>query len=162
MDVYIYFLFFCVFLYTVYRDDVHRKIKKTQTLFRLINTHHKSMFAIGYAMISIFVKTSYISVCQYFNKTLVQRDKNTHELTYHLGGQLYRIVITSKRGPRKVIQCFDADMTDCTEMISSYLGPSEDFHGQALSPNYFNKDVLTFSMSNGDEKSFNKDDPIVL
>ena len=75
---------------------------------------------------------------------------------------MYKMLVKPKRGPRKIVCCVDEQLKDWTDTLNAYFGPSEDFHGKVFTPRFFNSDSLTFSLSNGDEKTFAKDEPILL
>lgn len=76
-----------------------------KTLYSLVSTNHKKFLAITWVMASILLKTFYISIVQYFNNALVQVNKNTYELTYTVGGNMYKLLIRMKRGPKKAHLC---------------------------------------------------------
>jgi len=113
-------------------------------------------------MLCIIAKTFYLSVVQYFNNTLVQKDKNTFELTYTLGGSVYKMIVRVKRGPKKLIYAFNQDSQDVTEILQMYLGPNDDFHHGKFTPDYFGFETITVNLSDGEEKSFTRFQPIHL
>ena len=95
---------------------------------------------------------------QKWNKTLVQVSKNTFELTYSINGNMYKTLIFVRRGPKKLLLALDQNNADITDLISMYLGPNYDFHHNEFTPDYFDKDSITFHLSNGEEKTFNRYD----
>lgn len=141
---------------------VRRKAKKVHTLFRLVRTQHKNILKIVWVMTKILTKAMYVSLWQYMNNTVRQVDKNTFEITYVVGGNLYKMLVKVKRGPRKIIYCGDDMFNDLTNEVCSYFGPNEDFHGYEFTPHFFDTNSLTFHLSNGDEKTFTNDERITL
>jgi len=160
------FLFVLCGLTAVYlfnhRHTVIKKTKKMKTLFNLVRTQHRNIIRILWVMSILLAKTFYVWLCQSLNATFRQIDKNTFEVTYVVGGVMYKMLVKPKRGPRKIVCCVDEQLKDWTDTLNAYFGPSEDFHGKVFTPRFFNSDSLTFSLSNGDEKTFAKDEPILL
>ena len=144
------------------KDYVHKKAKKIRNLFHLVKTQHKNILKIMWVMMVLLVKAFYIWVCQTLNGTFRQINKNTFEVSYVVGGVMYKMLVKAKRGPRKIVCCVDDDLNDFTDTLNAYYGPSEDFHGHVFTPDFFNKNSLTFSLANGDEKTFSRNEVIVL
>jgi hypothetical protein len=144
------------------REPIRKRINKIKSLYALVSTHHKQIFTILRVMMSIVAKTIYLSIVQYFNKTMIQMDKNTYELTYTIGGNMYKMIIRIKRGPRKLIYAFDQDSKDVTEIIQTYLGPNDDFHHGKFTPDFFGFESITVNLSDGEEKSFTRFQPISI
>lgn len=143
-------------------DAIQKRYQKLKSLYSLVKTHHSQIRSIIWVMMCIIAKTMYLSIIQYFNNTLVQKDKNTYELTYTVAGSIYKMLIRVKRGPKKLINAFDHDGKDVTEIILSYLGPNEDFHHAIFTPDYFDKESITFHLSDGEEKSFTRFQPLLI
>jgi hypothetical protein len=104
----------------------------------------------------------YVFIYQKLSKNIIKRSTNQYDVHYLLGSRLYKIRIFSSRGPRKVLQVIDDKNNDVTTDIVSYLGPSEDFHGILYQPSHFDYEQLTFNLSNGDVKVFEKNEPIIV
>jgi len=104
----------------------------------------------------------YLSILQYFNKTLIQKDKNTFELSYTVCGNVYKMIIRVKRGPRKLIYAYDQDSKDVTETLQMYLGPNDDFHHAKFTPDYFGYESITVNLSDGEEKIYTRFQPITI
>jgi hypothetical protein len=75
---------------------------------------------------------------------------------------MYKMLVKAKRGPRKIICCVDENFQDRTDTLNAYFGPNEDFHGKAFTPEFFGCESLTFSLANGDEKTFSKYEPVIV
>lgn len=143
-------------------DSIMVRYHKLKSLYSLVSTHHKQIRYVIWAMLCIIAKTFYLSIVQYFNNTLVQKDKNTFELTYTLGGSVYKLIVRVKRGPKKLIYAFNQDSQDVTEILQMYLGPNDDFHHGKFTPDYFGFETITVNLSDGEEKSFTRFQPIHL
>lgn len=149
-------------LFYTNRNYIQSRVSKVKSLYSLVSSHHKEIFTIVWVMSSIVLKTFYLAVIQYFNKTMIQLDKNTYELTYTVAGNVYKMIIRVKRGPKKLIYAFNQDSKDITELLQMYLGPNDDFHHGKFTPDYFGHESITLNMSNGEEKSFTRFQPIAL
>ena len=148
--------------YFAKKDLVHKKARKVKTLFNLVKTQHKNIIKIMWVMTTLIMKTFYVWLCQTLNGTFRQINKHTFEVSYVVGGVMYKMVVKAKRGPRKIICCVDDSLNDYTDTLNAYYGPNEDFHGHVFTPDFFHKHSLTFSLSNGDEKTFSRNELIVL
>lgn len=155
-------LCFSAGFYVAKKETVHKKAKKIRNLFHLVKTQHKNIVSIVWVMLVLITKTFYVWLCQSLNGTFRQVNKNTFEVTYVVGGVMYKMLVKAKRGPRKIVCCVDDDLNDFTDTLNAYYGPNEDFHGHAFTPDFFHKHSLTFSLSNGDEKTFSRNEVIVL
>jgi hypothetical protein len=162
------YLFFTIILcfsagfYVAKKDLVHKKARKIRNLFHLVKTQHKNIIKIIWVMLTLISKTIYVWLCQSLNGSFRQLNKNTFEVSYVVGGVMYKMLVKAKRGPRKIICCVDDYLNDFTDELNAYYGPSEDFHGHVFTPDFFHRNILTFSLSNGDEKSFSRHEAIVI
>lgn len=138
------------------------KARKLKSLATLVRTQYKNIFMVIWVCTCIIAKNAYLTIAQKLNKSLVKIDKTTYELTYVINGIQYVLHIKVKKGPKTLIQALDKNDTDITEKIQAYLGPMENFHGQVFTPEFFGTDELTVSLSSGEDRTFHKDDQIVL
>lgn len=153
-------LLFFLLLLLLYdnRNYFMRMFEKAQIFFGFIRSsqNKKNMFLALYAMASILCLSYYLQFKQKWNKTLVQISKNSFELTYSLQGNVYKTLIYIQRGPKKLLMALDQNNDDITNLISMYLGPNNDFHHNKFTPDFFDKDSITFHLSNGEEKIFTR------
>lgn len=145
-----------------YSNTLYIKYDKLKSLNKLVATQYKNIFYIFWITLCILVKTMYIHLFQYLNKSIVKIDKNTYELCYAVNGNLYKILIKVKKGPRSVIQATDENDMDITQIMNTYLGPYENFHNTLFTPDFFGKESITFNLSTGNDISFTKNEVIKL
>ena len=138
------------------RAYIESRIVKLKNLYSLVKSHHRNILTVIWVMASILLKRAYLIVFQYLNKTIVQLDKNTFELTYSIGDNVYKIILKYKRGPRRVILVVDENFTDLTDEMQMYIGPNEDFHHHKFTPEFFGRENLTFQLSTGEERTFSQ------
>lgn len=158
------------FIYSMYSLDVFQstrntlaiKYKKMQSLSTLVKTQYKNIFMIFWVCLCIIVKNAYLTLCQKLNKSVVKLGKNRYTVTYVINGIQYSMDVQVKRGPKKLLQALDSDDNDITEVIQSYLGPMENFHGHSYTPEFFGTGEITISLSSGDELVFRGDETIRL
>lgn len=154
----------------VYHLEVHKslmnavaiKYQKCRSLVNLVKTQYKNIFMIFWVCLCLIVKNTYLIICQKLNKSVLKLGKNTYEVIYVINGIRYVMHIQAKRGPKMLIQALDALDNDMTEVIQSYLGPMENFHGQSYTPAFFGTSEVTLSLSTGEEKTFKENEPIKL
>jgi hypothetical protein len=93
---------------------------------------------------------------------MVKINKNTYQLTYVINGQLYKLIVKTRKGPKNVILATDENDEDITDIIHSYMGPCENFHGDTITPEFFGKNKITLNLSSGEDKTFDKTDAISI
>lgn len=102
-----------------------------------------------------------VTIYQKWNHMLVPDGKRQYELRYILNDRLYKIKIKAHRGPRTVVTVEDGWGVDVTDMVTPYLGPNEDYHGQQITPKQLGYDALTITRRNGETRSYQADDVLV-
>jgi hypothetical protein len=132
------------------------KMAKNFFGFILVSQQQRNILFALYKMGCILCKSYYLRIIQKWNKTLVQLNKNTFELTYTINGNVYKTLIFVRRGPKKLLLALDQDNKDMTDLITMYLGPNYDFHHNEFTPDFFDKETVTFHLSNGEEKTFTR------
>lgn len=108
----------------------------------------------------MFFKLMYISFIQYINKSVRIVGKNTYEVSYIINGKLYKMIVNVERGPSPILQISDENFEDITDEILPYLGPSNNWHKRKFCAFDFDKNSLTFELSNGEERIFEKEEII--
>jgi len=146
----------------IVKNNCQLKLEKWRQLNRLVATEYNGYFTILWISICMITKGIWINILQYCNNSITKINKKTYELTYILNGKLYKIIIENKPGPRKVLLVSDETQTDISHLVTPYLGPKEDFHGNTITPKFFNKKELIFDLSNGKELIFKENDKIVV
>jgi hypothetical protein len=107
-------------------------------------------------------KRKLINLCCKQHNTCKKIGKNLYEITYDIGNTTYKILTSKTRGPKKIIIAFDETGNDISDIIESYAGPLEDFHGRSYTPNMLGYKQITISLSNGDELFFEENKIIVI
>lgn len=154
LSVYFYiFIVLCIYL-LVTSKWVKEKYNKMSSLYQLVSTTHSGKLNILYVSGAILLKACYYFMLQKINKSVVKVDKNKYELTYFLNNKFYKINVYIKKGPKRVIQVYDNDLNDITDIMEPYLGPNEDFHKPTLTPESFNTESVTFNLADGTNISF--------
>jgi hypothetical protein len=138
------------------------KWKKFRRLNKLVSTNYKGCFKIIWVSICMIFQALWINILQYLNSTIVQIDKKTYEVTYIIRGKTYKMIVKSRRGPRKVLLVSDENQEDVSYIIFPYLGPEENFHGEKYTPKFFEKKELIFELSTGVEKIFQENEEIII
>ena len=136
------------------------KWKRFKRLNRLVSSNYKGCCTIFWVSICMILKALWINILQHLNNSIVQIDKKTYEVTYVIRGNTYKMIVTPRKGPRKVLLVSDEKQEDVSYMIFPYLGPEENFHGKKITPKFFEKDELIFQLSSGVEKVFHENEII--
>lgn len=158
------FLFY--FSYKFLNNDGYNKLmikyEKWKSLKDLVSTQHKSRMIINLISFSMVLKSFYLSFIQYMNNSIIKVGKNKYELTYIINGKMYKILVKPARGPVPILCVTDKNNNDITEKIIPYLGPNNDWHNEKYYPDFFNEEVLTFELLNGDKKIFRHSETIII
>jgi hypothetical protein len=64
------------------------------------------------------------------------------------------MIVNPQKGPAPITLIFDETDTIRTKQIMPYLGPSYDWHGSVLTPQFFGYKSLTFHTSDGVEHTY--------
>lgn len=155
-----------VFVYldgpNIVKHNLTIKCNKFRKINQLVSTNYKGVFTIIWISLCLIIKALWINMLQYMNSTVVQLDKNKYIITYVIKGKTYKMIVKPIRGPKQVLLVYDENQEDVSHLIFPYLGPEENWHYQVYTPNFFNKNELTFELSNGNQKVFLKNDNIML
>lgn len=146
----------------IVKNNYQLNFEKWRKLNQLVSSKYDGYFTILRISICMITKALWINILQYCNSCITKIDKKTYELSYVLNGKLYKVLISNKTGPRKVLLVSDETQTDISYLVTPYLGPKEDFHGSDMTPKFFNRKELVFELSNGEEKIFNENDKIII
>lgn len=160
-----YYLLLLFSLIAMYMTNINYYVtkyySKGKTLVRLVKTQHRNVLMIFYICLKILIKRFYVAILQYFNNNVVRIDKNTYEISYVIGGNLYKMRTSVRKGcDVLLIQARDENGSDITNELQVYLGPNENFHGHKYTPGFFNATEITMSLANGEEITYNKTDEL--
>ena len=140
--------------YTITKDFVTVKYEKWRRLNTLVSTTQKNNLLVIWESIKLIVLMMYVSFLQKMNNNIKQLDKRTDEITYVVKGRMYKMIAKPTPGPIPVLQIIDDEMNDVTDRVLPYMGPTYDWHGNKLSPDFFGTKTLTFELYNGTEYIF--------
>lgn len=173
-------LFLCVGGYDLLKYITIQTSKKisnyknmSSIMFRLNNNIHKSnknKYKIIMLTLFLIFNSTYKSFIYYINSFPINKKSDKlYELTYYIKGNKYIFLIDiTKKSENDVLQILDQDLNDCTDDIIPYIGPLGDFHKNEITPKYFNKTKLSFTLSDENtdigtiEKVFDENDFIKL
>jgi hypothetical protein len=164
--MYLYYIFGIISLaafigldsHNVIKEHVTIKYRKWKSVNKLVSSKYKNRMTVIWISIKLICEAIYVNLLQYLTKSLVRLDKNTYELTYVINGNLYKCRIKVKKGPKPILQIIDHNSYDVTEVVLPYLGPEYNWHGNKISPNGLGYNSLSFELSDGEEKFYDKHD----
>lgn len=160
-------------LYSYFSRDNSLLINMNQTLFsmsRQVSAWKTSVchtFRTGLTIAKyswIFLKFKYLRkkpVVPVPTIVITPKTKTCVMVDYTYKNTPYRLLVNLRRGPSKIIEMRDGD-TDVTSLVTPYLGPGEDFHGQSLRPSDMGLNELIILDVLGEERVFTKDQVIDL
>jgi len=137
-------------------------MKKFKTFNTIVNHTYSKKIKVFIYKIYILLQMIYIFIIQSLNKMVKKIGPNKYELTYCLGGKIYKLILTPKKGPNPFILAFDENNNDITYKIIQLMGPQKDFHGQDYYVKNFKCKTISFSLITGEEKTFQENDKIIL
>lgn len=160
----LFYFFYILRGYKTTATVIYSKYQKWKSLNKLVSLSVKNnnMAIITWVSMVLIFKTLYVNLIQKLNKSVKRLGKNTYEITYTLNGRIYKLLVKAKRGPAPILQISTNNDIDVTDDIMPYLGPDYTWHLHNYSANFFGYSSLTFQLSNGTEKIFTLDEPIVL
>lgn len=146
------------FSMTPNKEELKQKIK------------HTSKKALFYSM--LILRVSYYLILQKLNKSVIQLNKNTYEITYMLKNKIYKFRTSVRRGPTNaVVEILGSSKEESeggnsvyeeAKEIEPYLGPNLNFHNTFYSPADFGYKKLIFVLEDGTEQIFNDNEMITL
>lgn len=163
--LFIGFLMFVVYKFNVVQtvnNTIIIKRRKLHSLSQLVRTQYKNIFMIFWVCMCIIAKNFYLSVLQFFIRSVRHVGKNVYEVSYVINGIKYTMRVRPRKGPPVLIQALDQNDNDVTDVIQEYLGPHDNFHGCDFKPGDFGFTSLTLNTSAADEVTFGKDEKIVV
>jgi len=134
--------------------------QKFRKINRLVSTNKKGCLKILWISLYMIFQALWMSLNQYLNNSIEPLDGNRYLVSYIIKGNIYKMIVKLKRGPRVVLLVSDETQNDVSDVIFPYLGPDENFHGDNYTPSLFGKEELIFELSNGTEKIFRNDEHI--
>jgi hypothetical protein len=130
---------------------VSDKYTKWNQVRVLSATRKTNRLAIAWMTLQMISSAVYIGFLQYMNNTVKSVDRQTCIVSYVIAGKPYRMVVKPVRGASRVLQVSDEESRDVTSYVLPFMGPSYDWHGMALTPQFFHTQSLTFEFGNGRE-----------
>lgn len=89
--------------------------------------------------------------------------KDKYQISFYNGPNKYVIRFPKTRGPRpysKVVTIINNKEIDVTTNIIMYSGPSHNFYGMKVTPNFLGYENLIFYSRDGNKRAINKDESI--
>lgn len=144
------------------RKTIKEKYTKFRDLNKLVATRYKSIGKIIYISLCMVGKMYWFYFLQWLNNSVEIIDSKNAVITYVLNDKVYKLPVKIKRGPSVFLLVLDENNTDVTDLITPYFGPEQNWHKKELSPSFWNKESLTFELSSGETKTFNKNEIIEI
>jgi Family of unknown function (DUF5772) len=141
---------------------IHKNYEGFWMLYSFHRVKEKSLWKSVQKTIKTVAWMGYLVAYQKVVKNVECVGKNEYDIHYVLGSRLYKIRVYNRKGPvsKNVLQVIDENQKDVTNEVSPYLGPLEDWHGQFYCPSRLHHESLTFNLSDGSCKTFQKDEAI--
>ena len=138
-------------------NTITPRVMRLGGLRRLVATRYTGILMICWVSFTLLSKALYRNFIQWATSSVVVIDKNTVEITYVVGGKMFKMVTKIPRGPRSVLMVIDENDEDVTDLVFAYTGPKGDWHGQPFTPAFFKRKSLAFEMADGRELTFEGD-----
>lgn len=144
------------------QETIVDKYQRFKTLNKVVATQYKGIATILYHSVSIVVASWWFSFTQWINNSVKKLDNKRYEVKYVINGKTHKMIVRPKKGPRSVLLIYDENNSDCSELIFSYFGPEENFHGTIMTPETFGKKSLTFEYSDGRNVTFKENEQLTI
>lgn len=96
-----------------------------------------------------------------FETGVVVRHSHSDHLLYYDNEKKYRIILPKKRNFRKIVEAYDQEGRDITDLIMEVLGPRNDFHGSKVTPNYLGCETVKIVYRDDTEREYHNNDLIL-
>ena len=156
------FILLTVYCFTRLTPKLRENYSRFRQLNNLVSFKHKAFFKILWISLKMLAKMQWYRFLQWSNDTVVHLDKHTAIFSYTLQGKVYKEVIHLRKGPCFIILITDEDSEDVTDTILPYFGPNQDWNKKEFTPGFWDKDELVFELSNGETKTFGRNERINL
>ena len=114
------------------------------------------------SLLNLFAKTCVYMFFQRFSHKNVKRiSKNTYNISFTIGGNLYTLQIKCKGGPSNVIQIIDDQDNDITDILSPFINFSENVDIVIPNLESLGYKSATYNMATGDEIERIGSDPVI-
>ena len=99
---------------------------------------------------------------EYFKNdhSIIKYDRKRFLLTYKYNENIYKILIKHSNLPNTILCVLNHLDEDITEEFTQMLGPGFDFHGQDITPDFFNTNFIKIVYIDDKNKLFFTDDII--
>ena len=146
-----------------FRKHIQHQYKRFLQLRDLVKTKEsRGEHMILYGCFNLYLKSLWVQFLQYIYDSIVHREGKLIIITYVINGHFYRIPIRIKKGPQLIDKVIDEEGKDCKLDVIPFFGPDHNWHGQELTPSFWNKKNLKFTLHNGTQYSFSVNEKIVF
>lgn len=146
-----------------FRKNIHYQYERFLQLRQLVKSKEtRGEHMVLYGCANLYFKSLWVNFLQYIYKSIVERQGKLIIITYIHNGHLYKIPIKIKKGPQLIDRVTDEEGKDCKLDIIPFFGPDHDWHGQELTPSFWNKKRLDFKLFNDKEYCFTSNEKIVF
>lgn len=127
----------------------------TSDLYRLysVASHNKGYVDGMWAFLCLLTDVALEHLKKYFSNVRYI-DHGLHEITYHIGGNEYKMIVHTQQDPSNLLMVTDGMGQDVTNKVVPYLGPNEDWHHSLFTPCALNFEQLTFQFLDGPDQTF--------
>jgi hypothetical protein len=154
---------FCYFGgHTIVKEAVVTRYRKFRRVNKLVETKYKTIGAIIWISCHMIAKMYWINFLQWLNKSLVCIEDGKIILSYVVNGKLYKDVITTGKGPSRVMVVIDENSNDASDEVIPFMGPLHNWHNKEFSPSFWKKQSLTFELSDGTTSTFSGNEVIAI
>ncbi len=98
----------------------------------------------------------------YFYQPPVEKLKNHYVITYTYNMKEYKVLCKRNRSRIRILHIKDENENDIGDKIKPFMGPAYDFHRIPTSPADLGYKKLSFYMLNGEQKTYNENDIIII
>lgn len=142
------------------------KWRKFWNLYKEIRKANENKIECAFLDFCVFWKTCSTILRANCKMWFTKKEKN--EYKYYYKGNLYRIKLNKNINfESKLVEAFDSNEKDITDIIKMYAGPNEDFHNMKISPKMLNLEkviirVLDQEVFEINESIFEDDQTLII
>lgn len=119
---------------------------------KVLTTKQANRIQLYKTLLKLFLKTcTFMAFQRFSHKNVIRVAKNTYNVSFAIGSNLYTIQIKCKGGPSNVIQIIDENDNDITDIISPFINFSENTEIIIPTLESLGYKSATYNMATGDE-----------
>jgi hypothetical protein len=133
-------------------------IRSFMNSYRQVSGMNLSVYKKAGLFVLLYTNNLKVNLLQKLNGNVEQIELRKYILTFSIGGNVYKLLVKEKRGPKTISQVVEQETNrDVTGIVAAYAGPSEDFFNSDVRPMDIGLKDIEITLTDGTSRKVNKD-----